>query len=317
MKFLLFLFLYVFVVAVVSGSSVVAGVSTMHGVILQSATDVSGFNSAAAAIFVNIDGGSGPGFVTTVKKNTSTSIVYYVLSNSAAFAQNATVLWAANEYPQLSSNLSTLSSNHFGQSPSSVTYSDKCSFSGQQVTSWETPAPVSQVVVQCTDSLTTVVKTSASVDANALKVAVCEHLQLSACSKVSVSASSNSATLTINADPYQALQGILSGVYRPSRLSFFGITSVEVGSVVMFTTGSTEQDSFDGTFEECARRLWYLLFLILLVPLTYIVASKCYRRGKARGKVVAKEQDAEAKRKAAMLIQQQQRSQWMAGSARH
>ena len=303
--------------ALASASSIVVGISTLHGVVLQQATDVSGFSSAATSLFVASDGGSGPGFVTTVKKNSSTVVVFYVLSNSLVFAQNATTLWPANGYAQLTSNLSTLSSNHFGQAPVSVSYSDQCTFVDQQITGWETPAPASQVVAQCDSNLTMTVKTSGTVDISAFQSALCAHLQLSSCSLVTVTATSSSvSTATVNYDPYFILDSILSGVHRPSRLSFFGITSIEVDGVVVYTSGSTEQDSYDGTFDECAKRLWYLLFLILLVPLTYIVASKCYRRGKLRGKEVAKEQDAEAKKKAELLVQQQHRSQWMTGSAR-
>ena len=300
--------------ALASASSIVVGISTLHGVVLQQATDVSGFSSAATSLFVASDGGSGPGFVTTVKKNSSTVVVFYVLSNSSVFAQNATTLWPANGYAQLTSNLSTLSSNHFGQ----LQFQFRILINVRLLTNKLLAGRLQRLRPgRCSMRLELDDDCRPWHCGHKHSSRPSVHLQLSSCSLVTVTATSSSvSTATVNYDPYFILDSILSGVHRPSRLSFLRITSIEVDGVVVYTSGSTEQDSYDGTFDECAKRLWYLLFLILLVPLTYIVASKCYRRGKLRGKEVAKEQDAEAKKKAELLVQQQHRSQWMTGSAR-
>lgn len=231
---------------------------------------------------------------------------------------NLTTLWPTSGNGDLSSKLSNAASNVLGVTPTSVTFSSECGYDEVAPSGWTTPSPSSTFFVDCDRSVAFLFRITNNVGSAAVKSYICSSLDIN-CSSVVVGVMSaavfTSGSVTVSGfeivvnvsgyDPLMITTLLCNRAASPSQLSFLYGLTISINGVVVYTRGSVVQSEDDASFQDCMENLWYLLILLLLIPISYVITSVCYQRGKRRGRVVAQEQDDEAKEKAKQMLSQQ------------
>lgn len=322
----------------VSGSRMVVGLIDME--LNLGAADTSLFNREVASI-LQAEFGATSALNSSIIFESSLAIPLFLwfggfptsgrLSAANSVRTNLTSLWPLQGNTQLSTMLANTAANVLGESPGSTTFSGECTFSSSAAPiGWSTPSPSSTDFVDCEQSVSFLFSTTTNPGADSIKHYVCTSLEIS-CSAVSVGAPTvatyTSGPSTVDGyqvvvnvthhDPLAITALLCDRASNPSQLSFLGGLMVSINGVVVYTRGSVIQSEFDGTFQECMANQWYLLLLILLVPVSYVITSVCYQRGKQRGRLVAKDQHEEAKEKAKQMLLQQPQHGWQTMYAPH
>jgi hypothetical protein len=312
-------------VAAVTASRMSIGLIDMD--ITLGESDTSLFNSELATVFQPFFGAT-PSLNTSMKFANALAVPVFLwfsgfpvdfrATSAVQLQSNLTVLWPANGNAVLNSMLINTATNVLGVAPSGISYSNECVYSSMAPSGWTTPSPSATAFVNCERSLALLFHFSNSITSDTVKSYVCSSLEID-CSSILVSSlsaitySTGSEDVTgfqvlVNmstVDPLEVLALLCDRAASASQLSFLYDLMVSVNGVIVYTRGSVIQGESDGTFQECMENLWYLLILLILVPITYVVTSMCYQRGKRRGRVVAQMQDEEAKEKAKQMLSQQ------------
>ncbi|CUG16243.1 membrane-associated protein, putative [Bodo saltans] len=312
-------------VATVVASRMTVGLIDMS--ISLGTSDTTLFNSELANIFA-ADFSAIPSLNSSIKLDNSLAVPVFMwfsgfpVDSRDATAQllrsNFTVLWPVAGNLPLNLTLVDACTNVLGVAPTSISYSDECIYSSLAPSSWTTASPSATSFVDCERSVAFVLHFSNNVGGAIVKNYVCSSLEID-CSKIvvgsttAISYSTGSTDVSgfqvlVNVsmiDPMEITSLLCDRAASASQLSFLYDLMISINGVMIFTRGSVIQDSSDGSFQDCMENLWYLLILILLVPISYVVTSMCYQRGKRRGRVVAQDQDEEAKEKAKQMLSQQ------------
>jgi hypothetical protein len=237
-------------------------------------------------------------------------------------------VWPSSE-PLINSAVSTAVNLTTDEVPVNVANSPNCTFSDAILPDWYTASPTSfpSNMLECNTQLQFAITTGI-----ALSLAMGKSLQSSLCSAailaiencftrvsiVSLSKSSSGSYISIvgvttyesNLTDYvdedvKIITRLVRGCSEASVLSQFRITQVTLQSVVLFTGGDTSTPTYQGTPSECLQQIWYLLFLILLVPFAVVILRYCYRKGKRRGINNAREDFEEETKKTLKFLEQQ------------
>lgn len=265
---------------------------------------------AAVAGPVGAAVGRAPWLVQASQQGSNTSIVFgfwFNGSNPEAAAASARTLltsaWPATPPAGVTSQLSTAALSTVGVTPQRVEFSGDCAFATS---------------TRCESALTVSLTTDVAPPASLIPT-VCAALVIDYCSQVTLESTVGptpqgnfvSVVRIPTLTPAVTLANLLLKARSASQLSLLSISLVQVHGVTVFTVGDLSQRTTTGSMSECVGRQWYLLFLILLAPVSYIVIRWCYSRGKLRGVDIAREQfeDMKVKTTNSMMQQQQQQQQ--------
>lgn len=231
-------------------------------------------------------------------------------------------------------DVSSAAQNIFGVSLTSATPSSTCTFQNSaMIASWTTGAPASTVYTNisgCQTTLSLRVSTRNTVSAVQWRTSICNVIGGSDCTSCS---STNCAGITAGAAVADATNGgftssiSIDGV-NPQRVATVLLSAIQsenvffrtidllyiaINDVVAFTT----VESPPQPAEKCNNaNLFYLVFLIALVPLLLMAVRYAYRRGKVRGreKYQAEINAHGVSMQIQQLMQQQQQQQFLNSS---
>jgi hypothetical protein len=288
--------------SVVSAQKMVVGMLGISGIpkSLPSVT-IGNLNAALAGPLGNAVGRP-PWLVQTTQSESSSRVTFafwYNGSNAQAAASAARALVTSSAGSSVKNALSAATLNAVGVSPQSIDFSADCGYSAS--------------AVSCGTSLTLSITMDVAPPASLLET-ICSALAIDYCEMVTL-VSSVGPTLTgtyvavvyiPTLNPAATLAAFVLKTRSASQLSMLSISLVQVFGVTVFTVGDLSVKTTSGSMSECVGRQWYLLFLILLAPVSYIVIRWCYNRGKIRGVDIAREQFEDLKVKTANTIAQQQ-----------
>lgn len=280
-------------------SRLTAGVVELFGL----STDTDLFNTAVSATLARRLG------CTSVLDSTfvfdqSIAVVFYLWCNDAV--QTSLLRTKVANWPVLGDQglfraIAADSIDAFAVEPTNVAF-ELCPSSNYGS---PTVIPVEPAVADC-GSAKLSLKVSSGLSDAVLRSTLCTVLSLS-CENIQVTLASSGVFLVTLATS-EPLTFITELVDRAAnrQLSSLGLAEISVvsgtDSVPVFVKGMIIDSTFDGSFQECMAELWYLLFLILAIPLSYVITSGCYTRGKKRGRLAAREQEEEAKEKARLMV---------------
>lgn len=238
-------------------------------------------------------------------------------ANASSLQAEISSVWPISGNAFVASQLTLATYNFFADVPNAVIFSAHCNYSQVSPPSnWVTEAPSTTQFVSCGESVVFTITMSSSPSVSQLMSALCQTLPVNSCDNVVVNSTVASsgglvAVVTIRTQQSMALMAsMVDRVGQPSQLSALYVTRVSVSGVDIFIRGDVKVQYNSGSFQECMKRLWYLLFLILLVPISYVIVSICYRRGKARGRLLAHEQNEEAKEAARVMLEHTHAAAW-------
>ena len=87
-----------------------------------------------------------------------------------------------------------------------------------------------------------------------------------------------------NVNPSDALVSIVNGLRSPSLLTLLEISQLKVAGVAVYLVAEGRKKVVDGELSACTAKLWWLIFLLLLLPVTVIFGKWCYLHGKESGR---------------------------------
>ncbi|KPA78996.1 hypothetical protein ABB37_05542 [Leptomonas pyrrhocoris] len=189
----------------------------------------------------------------------------------------------------VSGKLSHLCMRNIGQQPTVVDYTNNCSFFNEALA----PGAVNST---CPRNLTVSIYTNNS-DPVSMRTALCNFLPTDCDLITNVTASQVSVTIngtqvlvylmpfTITAQDREAtLTLLVAYAHYASFLVEQKIVYILVNGVRVFYQGDMQQLWAVGTMSQCAQRMWYLIFLIILVPVILILSQQMYYWGRRSGK---------------------------------
>lgn len=189
----------------------------------------------------------------------------------------------------ISGKLSYLCTESIGQQPTLIDYTDNCSFFNEIM-------PPSTDSSTCLRNLSVLIYTNSS-DATAMRIALCSFLPTS-CDLIT-NATATQATVTISGsqasvyvmpftitsqDRKATLTLLVAYANYASFLVEQKIVYILVDGVRVFYQGDLQQLWTVGTMGQCVQRMWYLIFLIILVPVLLILGQQVFYWGRRSGK---------------------------------
>ncbi|GET88849.1 hypothetical protein, conserved [Leishmania tarentolae] len=200
--------------------------------------------------------------------------------------------WSSGDSVAVSGALSHACMTNIGQQPSVISYTDSCR-------SWNLTLPPSSNET-CLRNLSLTFYTAITKQSDPrdrLKRALCSFLSVD-CELITYGNLTeakipfNSSTLMASIMPFsimsenreETLTMLVSYAQFASVLAEHRIIYLLANGVQVFFQGEQEQFSKEGTLEQCVEKMWYLIFLIILVPLILIISHYLFYRGQASGK---------------------------------
>ncbi|CAJ1026434.1 hypothetical protein NXY56_003228 [Leishmania guyanensis] len=200
--------------------------------------------------------------------------------------------WANGDALNASGALSYACMTNIGQQPTVIKYTNSCSF-------WNAPLPPSSAET-CSRNLSLLFYTAdlSELDPRArLKSALCTFLSTD-CDLISygdlavAQINLRGSLTTVHVMPFTVLSQnreatlatLVTYAQYASVLVEYNITYILADGVQVFFKGFSPQLSTLGTFEKCAAQMWYLIFLIILVPVIFMVSHRMFLRGRVSGK---------------------------------
>lgn len=200
--------------------------------------------------------------------------------------------WASGGDASISGALSHACVTSFGVQPTLVRYAQNCTYWAEEV-----PASTSKTCLRNL-SLTFYTGYNSQSDARAsLKAALCAFLPTEcslitygALSTTQVTVSGSTSTLYVmpftvmSVDRDATLATLVFYAQFASLLISQNITYILAGGVQVFYHGAAQSFAIAGTQAQCVQQMWYLIFLIILVPVILIVSHRLFYYGRASGK---------------------------------
>ncbi|KPI84350.1 hypothetical protein ABL78_6605 [Leptomonas seymouri] len=189
----------------------------------------------------------------------------------------------------VSGTLSYQCVQNIGRQPSAVHYTNNCRFFNEALPS-TTPGS------ECLRDLSVSIYTNSS-NPTAMRAALCnflptdcELITISTVSQVNVPISGTQVPVflmpvTISSQDREATLALLVAyTHYASFLVEQRIVYILVDGVRVFYQGDLQLLSITGTMAECAQRMWYLIFLIILVPVILIISQRMFYWGRRSGR---------------------------------
>ncbi|CAG9574473.1 conserved hypothetical protein [Leishmania major strain Friedlin] len=209
--------------------------------------------------------------------------------------------WASGDTLAVSGALSHTCLTNIGQQPTFINYTNSCS-------SWDALLPPSSNQTCWRNlSLTFYTAVTSQSDPRAsLQSSLCSFLPTD-CGLITygdltrTQITISDSVVTVNVMPFTVmsenreatLATLVTYAQYASVLVEHKIVYILANGVQVFFQGDPQSLSINGTFEQCVKKMWYLVFLIVLVPLFLIVSSCLFQRGRASGKRHIKDSERE------------------------
>ncbi|KAG5478135.1 hypothetical protein CUR178_04847 [Leishmania enriettii] len=200
--------------------------------------------------------------------------------------------WANGNDTVVSGGLNHICVKNIGQQPTLVNYTNSCVL-------WNELLPPSSAETCWRNlSLTFYTVVTDQPDPRAsLQSALCSFL-LTDCELITYGQLTktqifvNGSLMAVNVMPFTvisanreaALAMLVTYAQFASVLAKQNIIYILADGVQVFFHGVTQRFSVPGTFEQCVRQMWYLIFLIILAPVILIISHRLFHRGRASGK---------------------------------
>lgn len=198
----------------------------------------------------------------------------------------------------VSGKLSYLCMRNIGQQPTIVDYSESCSFFNQTI-------PPSTDGTMCLRNLTVSIYTNSS-DTTAMRSALCNFLPTDCDLITSATASQVIVPLNGTSTTVYLMNFIITSQDREATLALLvayanyasflverKIVYILVDGVRVFYQGDMQLHTTIGTMSKCVQRMWYLIFLIILVPVILIISQQMFYWGRRSGKRSVKTAEAD------------------------
>lgn len=299
-----------------TGSGQTISLSFSNEMILQDAVKGANFTvtdefESAVSDAVNVAAGSSVPITTTVY---SVPPHLVLLSNAWSTGTTADVeseihslgetfaSWRETTGGSVYSSLNELCLSNIGRQPAVIDVTDSCSYYDDSV------VPDALSACNRSLSLTFLSPQIASPNATRLREVLCSILDTD-CGLITCSTTGSEAVTTYQAtlSPNEVLTPIMT-VYTvmtcsiqaenrnralvtvvnyassASALSSQQISYIRAGGIQVYYEGQEPRLTFVGTTSQCLPHYWYLIFLIILVPLILIVGQRIYLWGRRSGK---------------------------------
>jgi hypothetical protein len=198
----------------------------------------------------------------------------------------------------VSGKLSYLCMRNIGQQPTFVDYSNNCSF-------YDETMPPRSDSRTCMRNLSVSIYTNSS-DATAMRAALCSFLPTECDLITNATVSQASVTLGGTAVSVYVMPFTITSRDREATLALLvayanfasflveqKVVYILVDGVRVFYQGNLQQLWTVGTMGQCVQRMWYLIFLIILVPVILILSQQMFYWGRRSGKRSVKKAEAD------------------------
>lgn len=198
----------------------------------------------------------------------------------------------------VSGKLSYLCMRSIGQQPTVVNYTNNCSFFDQTI-------PPTSPSSTCLRNLSVAIYTNSS-DPSAMRTALCSFLPTDCELITNATATPVSVTISGTAVSVYLMPFAITSQDREATLALLvayanyasflveqKIVYILVNGVRVFYQGDMQQLWTTGTMGQCVQRMWYLIFLIILVPVILIISQQMFYWGRRSGRRSVKNAEAD------------------------
>lgn len=247
----------------------------------------SAINSAASSTAITTNVYTLDPHLVIVSNSWSTGTADTASANVAAL-QTTYAGWRSGGNSNINSLLNAICLNNIGRQPTLIDYIDNCTFGNSLI------QPKSQNA--CLRNLSTSIITTLS-NATLVRATLCSFLPTD-CSLI-VSNGVTSVTLTSNSiskvyqnmsfsvyayDRNSVLITLVAYAQHASAVSSLGVEYIQINGIDVYYKGDPPTLTTAGTSSECVQKMWYLIFLIVLIPVILIVSQRFYLWGRLSGK---------------------------------
>ncbi|KAH9597137.1 hypothetical protein LSM04_003420 [Trypanosoma melophagium] len=193
--------------------------------------------------------------------------------------------WVDKPDLKLVSSLNQLCLNEFGKQPSKVEFTDDCKYDNQSISKASSDFGFNNLTLSIVMLETPL---------NNLVEQLCRIFSLQDCSLITLDrfdlgVSSYTAEVTVTtSDRSQILLELLDHLQYASLLLTERIVSVTIAGVEVYTLQGSPRITYEGDVASCLKHFWYLIFLIVLLPLLLIGGNRLYALGRISGKKSAR-----------------------------